>query len=112
MLDFPFDGVVELVAVMPEKLDPVVLVRVMRSAQDDSRIGTQRPGDVSDARRRQWPDHEHVHAERGNSRHKRRFQHVARNPCVLADDDLRPGTLAGPASAHFGDHVRGGAPQF
>ena len=63
VLDLLVNCVIELVAVVSEKLDAVIFVGVMRRAQHNSGIGTQRTGDVSDARRRQRSDDQDIDAE-------------------------------------------------
>ena len=56
ILDLLLDLVVELVAVVPEKLDAVIFVRIVRRGEDDAGIGAQGTGDVSHAGRRQRTD--------------------------------------------------------
>src|SRR5262245_16558263 len=41
IFDFFLDLVIQLVTVMPEKLDAVVLVRIMRGRQNDARVSAQ-----------------------------------------------------------------------
>ena len=89
MLDSVLDLVVELVAIVPEKFDAVVLVGIVRSGEDDAGVGPQRARDVGHPGRRQRPDEQHIHAERNDPGGERVFQHVAGEPRVLADHDLR-----------------------
>src|ERR1700730_4089519 len=67
LLDFLFDLIVELVAVVPEKFDAVVFVGIMGGGKNDAGIGPERAGDVSHARRRQRPDDENIDAERSDA---------------------------------------------
>ena len=58
---------------------------------------TQGAGQIGDCGGRHRPDQRHVHSGCGESRLERGFEHVARNPRVLADDDLA--RASHPASA-------------
>ena len=62
LLDLLLDFVVEFVAIVPEKFDPVVLVGIMRGGEDDAGVGAERARDIGHARRRERPDQEDVHA--------------------------------------------------
>ena len=111
VLDLLLDLVVELVAVVPEKFDAVVLVGIVRGGDDDAGIRAQAARDVGDARRRQRPDEQHVHAHRKDAGDEGVFQHVAGKPRVLADDDLvRCRDRA--AAVQLFENVRGGAAEL
>ncbi len=97
VFDLPLDPVVQLVAVVAEKLDPVVLVGVMRSGQHDPGVAAQRTGDVRHAGRRQGAELEHVHAQGHQSGRERVFEHVAALAGVLAQGDGRAEDWPDPA---------------
>ena len=98
------DLVGQLEAVGREDLDAVVLVGVVRGADDDARVGAHRPGDEGDPGRRQRPDQHDVRAGRHDAGLHRALEHVARQARVLADDDApRPVGVAEP--------LRDGLPQ-
>ena len=84
------DLVVELVAVVPEKFDAVIFVRIVRRGENNAGIGAKRARDVSDPGRRQRTDQQDVDAERRDAGDERVLQHVTRKPRVFAEDDLRP----------------------
>src|SRR5207244_12431914 len=50
VLDLCFDLIVEFVAVVPEKFDAVVFVRVVRGGKNNAGIGAERAGNRSQAR--------------------------------------------------------------
>ena len=84
-LDLQLDLVRQLVAVRPEQLDAVVGVVVVRGRDHDAQIGAHRARHHGHARRRQGAEGAHVHADRGQTRHERRLDHVAGQTRVLAD---------------------------
>ena len=110
MLDARFDFVIELEAVMPEEFDAVVFVGIVGGGKHDAGIGPQRAGDVGYARRWQWTDEECIRAERGQAGDDGIFQHVTREPCVLANDDSQATAMRGGAS--FGKDMGCGAAEF
>src|SRR5205085_8595791 len=75
IFDLLFDLVVEFVAVVPEKFDAVVFVRIMRSRENDPRVRAERARDVGDPGRRERTDQEYVHAEGGNAGHESILEH-------------------------------------
>ena len=88
LLDLVFHLVGKLVALGVEKLDAVVLRRVMRSGNHRAAVGVQL---AHEQRNRRCGDD--PHRKLGPSRAhdaggKRRFQHVARQAGVLADHDV------------------------
>jgi hypothetical protein len=85
LFDLRFDLIAELAAGAIEELDAVVLVGIVRGADDHAEIAFEPFGEVSDARRRQWTDQHHVDAGRDEARFQRGFEHVAGDPRVLAD---------------------------
>ncbi len=86
-LDCDFRFVRELVAVRSEQLDAVVGIMVVAGGDHHAKIGAQAAGEHGDAGRRQRAEQHHVHALGGEARGQRRFQHVAGEAGVLADDD-------------------------
>ncbi|KAG0920227.1 hypothetical protein G6F32_015701 [Rhizopus arrhizus] len=60
--DVGFDLVGQLHALRREELDAVVLVRVVRRADDDTRHQAQRPGQVGHGGRRDRPGQQHIDA--------------------------------------------------
>ena len=94
-LDLALGLVGELVAVGVEQLDAVVGVGIVGGRDHDAEVGAQRAGQHGDRRRRHRPQQEHVHADGGEARHQRRFDHVAGEPRVLADDHAMPVGAAG-----------------
>ena len=54
----------KLVAVVIEKLDAVVVIRIVRGGDDNAGIGAQAVGDPSHAGRGQRADEKHIHSHR------------------------------------------------
>ena len=104
--------IVEFVAIVPEKFDAVVLVRIVRGGKHDPRIRPERARDVGHARRRERPDQEHVHAEGGNAGDERVLEHVTGKARVFAEDDFRPGAGRMLARIEAGENMRGGASEL
>src|SRR4029077_12783687 len=90
LLYLSLDFIVQFVAIVPEELDPVILVGIVRGGEDDAGVGPQRPCDVSHARSRERTDQEDVHAQRGDSGDERVLEHVAGEPRVFPEHDLGP----------------------
>ncbi len=88
--DLSLDLVGQLEALAVEELDAVVLKRVVRGGDHHARIGPQRAREEGDARGGQRPHEQHVDAHRADARGHGRLEHVAREPRVLADQDLVP----------------------
>ena len=84
-LDLLLDLVGELVAVGSEQLDAVVVVGIVRGRDHHPDIGPHRPRQHRDRRRRHWPEQQHVETDRGEPGDKRRLDHIAGEPRVLAD---------------------------
>ena len=93
IFDLLLDLVVELVAVVPEKFDSVIFVRIVRRGENDARVGPERSRDVSYAGSWQRPDDQNIDAERGNACDQRVLEHVTGEPRVLAENNLRPRAL-------------------
>ena len=87
LLDLLFDVVGQLEALRAEQLDAVVLEQVVGGGNHHAEVGAHRLGQHRDRRRRHRADQEHVHADRGEARDHRVFDHVAGQTGVLADDD-------------------------
>ncbi len=114
-LDLELVGVGQFIAVGAEQLDAVVVERVVAGRDHDAEVGAHRAGQHRDGGRRHRPDLDDVHADAGEARGQRAFDHVARQPRVLADQDavlvraaqeLRARRLAD-AHRHLGRHRRG-----
>ena len=86
---WPFDIVVELFADCRKELDAVVLMRIVRGTDDDAGIGAHRAGQIGNARRRHRPEQTHLGTGSEQTGLQRRFEHVAGNARVLADQDDR-----------------------
>ena len=95
LLDAPLDGVVQLVAVGAEKLDAIVVVRIVRGGDDDAGIGAQAASDVGNAGRWQRADEENIDAHRQDAGGDGVLQHVAGEARVLANDYAVPAAAAG-----------------
>ena len=85
-----------------EELDAVVLVRIVRGADDHAEAAAQALGHVGDAGRGQRPDQHDIDAGGDESRLQRRLEHVARQAGVFADEH---------AAALRRQHARGGTRQ-
>ena len=85
-LDPRLDIVGELIAVRPEQLDAVVLVGVVRGGDHHPEIAAHRARQHRDRRRRDRTEQQHVDADRREAGDQRVFDHVTREPGVLADD--------------------------
>ena len=85
-LDALLELIGELAAAGVEELDAVVVVEIVRGADDDAEVAVEAPRHVGDAGRRQRPDQHHVHAGGDEARLERRLEHVARQARVLADE--------------------------
>jgi len=83
--DGEFNVIVELLAIRAKELDAVVVVRVVRSRNDDAGGQTQRARQVSHTRRRQRASQINIDAGGGEPGHERGFEHIAGNARVLAD---------------------------
>jgi hypothetical protein len=68
-----------------EELDAVVVVGIVRGADDHAEIAAEAARHVGDAGRRQRPHQQHVHAGGDETGLERRFEHVAGDARVLAD---------------------------
>ena len=77
----------QLEAVGAKELDAIIRRRVVAGGNHDPHIRPHRAGQKPHRRRRHRPQKQHVHARAGQPRRQRVFQHIARKPRVLADDD-------------------------
>ena len=89
-LDRLLDVVGKLRARRAEELDPVVVERIVRCADDDPGGQPERAREIGDRRRGQRTRKIDVDARRRQSRFERRLEQVTRDPRVLADEDRRP----------------------
>ena len=115
-LDLQLDFVRQLIAVGPEQLDAVVRIVVVRGRDHDAQVGAHRPGHHGHARRRHGTEGAHVHADRGKAGDQGRFDHIAGQAGILADDHqmaavvVRHEQLArrqADAQRHLGGHRMG-----
>jgi len=83
-LDLKFDVIRQLGALPGKEFDAVIVIRVMRSTNDNARISLKSPREISDRRCRHRPQQHHVHTGRGQARLKRRLEHITRYPRILA----------------------------
>ena len=88
LLDFLFDLVVQLVAVVPEKFDAVVFVGIVRSGKNDAGIGAQRARDVGDTGRGQRADNKNIDTERSNPGDERILKHITGKARVFPQHNL------------------------
>ena len=79
------DLVGKLIAVRPEQLDAVVLIRVVGGGDHHAQVAAHRARQHRHRRRRNRPQQQDVGADRSEARDQRIFDHVAREPGVLAD---------------------------
>ena len=82
------DGVIEFVAVVAEKFQAVVVVRIVRGGDDDAGIGAETVGDACHAGRGQRADKEDIDAHREDAAGEGVLKHIAGEAGVFADDDL------------------------
>ena len=88
-LDRVLDAVGKLGARLREELDPVVVEGIVRGADHDAGGKAQRARQVRDRRRGQRPGQIDVDAGGGQPRLQRRFQQIAGDARVLADQHRR-----------------------
>ena len=84
-LDLAFRRVGQFAAVGVEQLDAVVLERIVGGRQHHPKVCAQAARQHGDRRGRQRADEGHVHPGADEAGGERGFQHVAREPGVLAD---------------------------
>ena len=87
LLDLRLDVVGKLVAVGAEQLDAIVLERIVRGGDHHADVGAHRARQHGDGRRRHGAEQQRIHADGGEARHQRIFDHIAGEPRILADDD-------------------------
>lgn len=92
-----------------QTIDPVLGRRVVRSRYGGARARAQIPGQVSDSRRGDHVCADDVDAARAEAGGERRFEHLARRPCVAADHHaLAPASAQdGPRGASQGERQLG-----
>ena len=103
-LDGQLHFIGQLGAIGGEELDAVVVIRVVGGADDDASLGTEGASQVGHRRRRHGAHQYGLEARSGEARFQRRFQHVAGDPGVLADQHL--------LGALLGEHLAGGPTQL
>ena len=85
LFDLVLDRVRELEAVGTEQLDAVVLEGIVRGRNHDADVGPHGTRQEADGRCRNRTEQEHVDTDRQESGGQRLLDHVAGEPCVLAD---------------------------
>ena len=85
-LDGFFDFIGKLAAVGVEELDAVVVIQIVRRADDDAEVAIELAREIGDARSGQRPDQHDVDARGDEARLERGLEHVSRQPSVLADE--------------------------
>ena len=83
--DARLDLVGQFIAVRPEQLDAVVFIRVVGGGDHHAEVAAHRARQHRDRRRRNRSEQQDVGADRGEARDQRIFDHVAREPRILAD---------------------------
>ena len=102
-----FKRIVQLGSVRREKFDAVIVERIVRGGNNDAGLQAQRPRQIRHGGRRHGSDQANIDARCRKTRFQRRFQHIAGNPRILADQYGRPLTIGG----LFTQNVAGGVPQ-
>ena len=92
-LDFCLHRIGQLGTVRREKLDAIIVIRVVRCRNDDAGLQTQRACQVSNRWCRHRPDQADINPSCRKPRLQRRFQHVPGNARVFPDQHGWP--LAG-----------------
>ena len=108
-LDGGFHRVRQLVAAAGKELDAVVIERIVRGGDDDPGLQAQRAREIGHGRRRHRPASIHVDTRGRKPGFQRRFQHVAGDARVLADQHRR--TLALGRFARLRQHLARGITQ-
>ena len=87
LLDQILGHIVQLIAVSPEELDAIIIVRIVGGRDHNTGIGPHGSGHIRHTRCRQGSDENDIHAHRKNSGTQRILQHVAGEAGVLANHD-------------------------
>ena len=77
--------IAQLVAIRPKELDPVVRGGIMTGRDHHTDIGAQAMGEIANRGRRHRPQQKHVHARGCEPGSQRIFDHIAREPRILAN---------------------------
>ena len=88
-LKLVLDRIRQLVAVAAKELDAVVMKRIVRGRNHDARLRLVAACEIRDGGRRDDASEHRAAACRANARRQRRFEHLARNARVAADQDER-----------------------
>ncbi|AJP48466.1 hypothetical protein PG1C_08370 [Rugosibacter aromaticivorans] len=84
-----FYGVRQFGALRGKKLDAVIVIRIMRGGNNHSRLQAQCAREISYRRGRHRAAQHDIHSCGSETRFQRRFQHIAGNTCVFADQYRR-----------------------
>ena len=101
-LDLGFGLIGQFVAIGPEKLDAIVLMRIVAGGNHHAHIGPHRCCDHPNRRRGRWAQKKDIHAGRGKARRQRIFEHIAGQAGVLADHHTVVGLTVPPKIAPGG----------
>ena len=109
VIDAGLNGLLDLIrefgTLSREKLDAIIVVRVVRCRDDNPRLQAQGTGQVGDRRCRNRPDQAGIDAGCRETGLESGFQHVTREPGVLADQYRR--TLAARHAASTQQNLAG-----
>ena len=83
-----FKRIIELMSIALEKLNPIVIVRIVRSTDDDPGTRPNRLGQMGNRRCWQWPSQGRIHPGRDKPCLKQRLEEVSRNAGIFAQDYL------------------------
>jgi hypothetical protein len=88
--DARLDLVGQFIAVRPEQLDAIVLIKVVGSGDHHPEVAAHRARQHRHCRGRHRPQEQNVGADGSEARDQRIFDHVAREPGVLANHHPMP----------------------
>ena len=100
-LDRRLGGVGQFVAISGKELDAVILIGIVRSADDNTRRQSQCTRQIRDPRRRHRTHQQYIDTGRRQPRLQRRLQHITGNAGVLADQHRWPAAARGLARQHL-----------
>ncbi len=83
-----FNRIRQFGAVDREKFDPVVIVRVVRSGDNDPGFRTESTRQISNGRCWHWASERGRKTRGSQARFQRRFQHIAGNTRIFTDDNF------------------------
>ena len=78
-----FKHIIELMSVTLEKFNPIVIVRIVRSTDDNPGSCPNRPGQMGNRRRWQWPSQGRIHAGCNKTCLQQRLEEVPGNTSIF-----------------------------